>query len=333
MGIEGNRRTYIDVLKGIGIFLVVFGHITHIRFLREYIWDFHMPLFFWISGMLFNENKYPSFKEFFRSRIKSIYIPYVLFFLITFLYWMFLERKFRGGEYSITHQFLGLIYGTYEGNHLNFNGALWFLPCLFSVEIMFYFIEKVKVRIGIIALLLFSFVIGRLIHDNHYNTLPLGIHTALFGIIFYGIGFLLKNISVQLMESPVFYRYLAIFGFLSIQLLCLGKYSGTIEETTFPYITLALIGIFLYFTLSFQIKKSGILEFLGRNSLIILAFQEQTYRAVIFLSARILSIDSEVIRRNIFYCFILSCVSLLIILPIIHLYNNYVRIRINRLFL
>ena len=53
-----NRKKYIDVLKGIGIFLVVFGHVTHILELREYIWNFHMPLFFFISGFLFNSSKY-----------------------------------------------------------------------------------------------------------------------------------------------------------------------------------------------------------------------------------------------------------------------------------
>lgn len=51
-----NRISYIDIFKGFGIFFVVFGHVTHIGVLREYIWDFHMPLFFFVSGLLYKSN-------------------------------------------------------------------------------------------------------------------------------------------------------------------------------------------------------------------------------------------------------------------------------------
>src|SRR5579862_1205738 len=141
------RKNYLDVLKGMGIFYVVFGHVTHIEVLRAYIWNFHMPLFFLISGFLFNAGKYDNFKSLFKSKFNSIYLPYVFFFAVTFLYWVLIERKFRGGEYSILNQFMGLFYGTYEGEHLNFNGALWFLPCLFVVELMFYFVSKINNKI------------------------------------------------------------------------------------------------------------------------------------------------------------------------------------------
>ena len=47
------RKKYIDILKGIGIFYVILGHVTHTSFLFRYIYSFHMPLFFFISGMLF----------------------------------------------------------------------------------------------------------------------------------------------------------------------------------------------------------------------------------------------------------------------------------------
>lgn len=49
-----NRISYLDIFKGFGIFFVVFGHVTHIGALRDYIWNFHMPLFFFVSGLLYN---------------------------------------------------------------------------------------------------------------------------------------------------------------------------------------------------------------------------------------------------------------------------------------
>lgn len=56
---KNNRLEYIDIAKGIGILLVVFGHSSLVLHI-ENIWihSFHMPLFFIITGMCFNENKY-----------------------------------------------------------------------------------------------------------------------------------------------------------------------------------------------------------------------------------------------------------------------------------
>lgn len=48
---------WIDYIKGIGIILVVIGHTTDIGDTwRVWIYTFHMPLFFCISGYLFKHN-------------------------------------------------------------------------------------------------------------------------------------------------------------------------------------------------------------------------------------------------------------------------------------
>lgn len=45
------RDSVIDIAKGIGIFLVVFGHVPLPMDLITPIYLFHMPLFFFLSGM------------------------------------------------------------------------------------------------------------------------------------------------------------------------------------------------------------------------------------------------------------------------------------------
>lgn len=79
---SSKRISYLDILKGFGIFFVVFGHVIHNSILREYIWNFHMPLFFIVSGLFHNSNI--TFRSFLLKRIKSIYIPYILFFTLFF---------------------------------------------------------------------------------------------------------------------------------------------------------------------------------------------------------------------------------------------------------
>ena len=46
------RYTWIDCIKGIGIFLVVLGHIYKDNYIGQWIYSFHMPLFFMLSGYL-----------------------------------------------------------------------------------------------------------------------------------------------------------------------------------------------------------------------------------------------------------------------------------------
>lgn len=327
------RKNYIDVLKGFGIFFVVFGHVTHNHLLKDYIWGFHMPLFFLLSGFLLNIKKYPTFKVFFISRIKSIYIPYVFFFLVTFVYWLLIERRVRGGEYSVTHQLFGLIYGTYEGNHLNFNGALWFLPCLLSVELMFYYVARIKSKTTIALWIVLFFLAGTLVKYFQLNYLPFGIHTAFFGIVFFGIGYISKNLEKTILNLKVLYKLIFLLLILVFQLLTLEyNLSATIETMNVVYIPVAISGILFYHLSSGLIKRNKILEFIGKNSLIILAFQEQTYRGIIFIFSKILNLDIEYLRLNIFICLLISLISIVSIIPMIIFYNKYIRVRIHSLF-
>lgn len=60
-----NRISYIDIAKGIGIFLVIWGHIILNGPAYNIIYAFHMPLFFFLSGLVFSKSKYKNIKEFF----------------------------------------------------------------------------------------------------------------------------------------------------------------------------------------------------------------------------------------------------------------------------
>ena len=76
-----SRNEYIDWLKGFAIILVVLGHCwTLDRGLFWLIYRFHMPLFFCISGYLFNNKR--NFKDFLKIKLKTLIIPYMISFLI-----------------------------------------------------------------------------------------------------------------------------------------------------------------------------------------------------------------------------------------------------------
>ena len=53
MAEQKQRIEWIDIAKGIGIIAVLIGH-TNSGILRDEIYSFHIPLFIFLSGMLFN---------------------------------------------------------------------------------------------------------------------------------------------------------------------------------------------------------------------------------------------------------------------------------------
>jgi len=84
------RVQWIDYAKGIGIFLVVFGHTlrglvnssildtsTIIVSIDQWIYSFHMPLFFYLSGLFIERSASKPLRDFFVSKFKVIAYPYL----------------------------------------------------------------------------------------------------------------------------------------------------------------------------------------------------------------------------------------------------------------
>ena len=65
------KRDYsIDIARGLACLLVVVGHVPTIpSFLHTWIYSFHMPLFFIISGIVLNSND----NGFFSIRVFILY--------------------------------------------------------------------------------------------------------------------------------------------------------------------------------------------------------------------------------------------------------------------
>lgn len=84
------RDSIIDITRGLGIILVVMLHCN--APFSDFFFLFHMPLFFVISGYLFNCGKIKTFKDFWEyviKKLRGLYIPFVicnLFFTIPALF-------------------------------------------------------------------------------------------------------------------------------------------------------------------------------------------------------------------------------------------------------
>lgn len=100
------RLTYIDIARAIGILFVVLGHVN--QFYRDsqgiensqtliFIYAFHMPLFFILSGILFSEKTFHdlSFFDFLIKKVKALLVPYLFLDITAGLYETVISSKIQ----------------------------------------------------------------------------------------------------------------------------------------------------------------------------------------------------------------------------------------------
>ncbi|RJE46912.1 MULTISPECIES: acyltransferase family protein [unclassified Dehalobacter] len=183
-----SRIIWLDVMKGIGILSVVWGHAGHpYSFLMFF---FHMPLFFFISGYLYRPVGKVVPLQYLVRRSKQLLVPYV-FYIILITAFLAVLSVLKGQSVDINWTALILGGSKLEGAY----GTFWFVTCLFFVQIFFDFvIRKIRPRwlvvLTIAACFVFAFWESRF-HQDFF--VPWNMDVALFGIVFYALGFLFKQ--------------------------------------------------------------------------------------------------------------------------------------------
>ena len=125
------RVQWIDKARGIGIILVVVGHMLIPQILESWIVSFHMPLF--LAGCTFNTNT--EFGVFERKRVKTLLVPYFALGISLAPYWIACM-----GEVDYLEEFLKYIRTLLLGVSY---GHLWFIPCLFITNVLYYLITSI----------------------------------------------------------------------------------------------------------------------------------------------------------------------------------------------
>lgn len=148
---DAKRLEWIDIAKGMGIILVVLGHtlVPQIRsessfagFLWIFIYNFHMPLFFFLSGFLFEKglDRYDNKLKFIKNKAHYLIVPYLFFSIFAYLLINtalnidVFARVLESGGYTktgVAETLIGIF--TYI-NHMDKH--LWFLYSLFIVFVV-----------------------------------------------------------------------------------------------------------------------------------------------------------------------------------------------------
>ena len=276
---DGKRISHVDVAKGFMILLVVLGHCSatsigdHSRLFYT-IYAFHMPCWFFLSGLLY-KRKEPW--KFFSSKTESLLLPYLIYSVFNILLFGFFKLVHHADVYS----------------WFRF-GGLWFLITLFFISLIYYVMDaallnntKPVVRTGVLSLM----AIIMLIAGMSYGGGKMGTHDTItatsVNFIFFHLGYCIKSLNKRLYTESLWKR--ALFLLIGCAGLLLLTYMAPknpspvdVNINRFGNRTMfffhALLGIAGMILFSAGVQKNNVIEYLGRNSLLMLLLHIPLWR-------------------------------------------------------
>ena len=295
------RIAYFDTAKGILIILVVLGHVFESGPVNQYIYSFHMPAFFIISGMM------QHYSGTLKKPLRTVILSKIYSLVIPFLFFEVLGVLSNIVRFGVTLNIFGYAYNTLT--LCCNNGPCWFLWALFVDEVMFVLIHRcLKSRWTIWGI---STAIGLFMVTNRD-------FYSLFGST--GVGFMFLTFGYYAL--PLFTKHhpktlLLIVGIVSV-LSCV--YNGKVDLGTWVfgdiplYVIGSVSGTFLVIESS-KLIHSKMLEHFGRNTLTVLG----THQAInLALRTRMGFAEYPLLVGIVVFIFILA-----IQYPIIHIFNKY----------
>ena len=206
-GQERKRYAALDIAKGIGILLVVLGHCPQVWLpAKQWIFSFHVPLFFLIAGMVWDrttheENGFLN-GDFLAKKAIRLLVPCFLWGAAYMLARALVSRAFRPESVA------WLLYNSQRSLSVPRAGtltALWFLSCMFVTVCLFEGIQnllrKTKQREWILLGLSLVFAALGLFLPRLAIGYPWNVDIAMLGLALMIWGSLLKQIMEKLEEK------------------------------------------------------------------------------------------------------------------------------------
>ncbi|MDQ7095583.1 acyltransferase family protein [Desulfosporosinus sp. PR] len=184
---ETEHLEWADILKGLGILTVVWGHAgSKISF---YMFWFHMPLFFWISGYLYRFKPGERGSSYLLRKAKHLLIPYVFYLgFLTLIALAFALWKGQAAAQFWEQNWQALLLG---GSLLaGVYATFWFPTCLFAVQIVYDVLcRRVSSPVLKGLLVLGCFLLAY--WESRYHAgifVPWNLDVGLYAIVFYALG-------------------------------------------------------------------------------------------------------------------------------------------------
>ncbi len=266
------RCVWIDVAKGIGILLVV---LAHTRFptigISQWINSFHMPLFFVMAGLCYDENRYSTYWSYFKRKCAVLLYPYISLSLLVIA---LMGILYLGDDPEVSTY--TLLCNMCKGGT---TGAFWFIWVLLEVELCYAILAKCVVRTS--ERLIFCALCGTVAVSLTGKHLPYLLDIMMLALPFYGVGHCFRPVLFEPNKKLI--TILVLLGAIQITILYFAfpyKVGFAANDLHVPYLffILAVTGTASVSGVSMLMSRVDkcryvmrVLVFLGKNSIIILA--------------------------------------------------------------
>lgn len=265
MNLKKDECNYIDVARFIGIYLVVFGHITLLHkysYLSYMIYAFHMPLFFMLSGILHKSQS--SKRKSFNNNFYRLIIPFFIYNGVAYLYLLVVQKT----SFQINPNDL-YIYLTIQNT---ISGATWFFIVLFGLKTIAVFLTSKKSYI-VASIACFTLLLSVKYFFPDAKNLFL-YKSTLMAFPYFAFGYLIKD----KLDITINATYKIAWILLSVPILYFSTKLGSISiaETTYYNLFfnffIAIIGsiaVLFFSQLTISALKCQFIKDMSRGTMII----------------------------------------------------------------
>lgn len=282
------RDCTFDAMKGIGIILMIIGHMHIPHLLRDFIFSFHMPMFFLIGGYFF---KPQPLKETIQKSANRLLKPYVATGILTPIIYMLV------GDYDTAiFRGVGILFGNNGSSQAIIQtplcGAVWFLLALFWCRLFFCYLYT-KTHNWLVLSVFISVIASGF--GYYIVNPPLGIVIGMSALVFFSIGKALKECKYNLCWFYIF----SIFS-MFIWLLCVAFSKLEMAEFLYKCYPIDIIGACGGTLLIYLVSKGicnytrfirKVLLFVGVNSLLILCYHQLVDHSIFALNNNVFEIN------------------------------------------
>ena len=275
------RIEWIDSAKGICIILVVLNHILVYQdfncsypriysVCNNFLSSFRMPLYFFLSGVFFKT--YGGGVFFLKKKFNKLLLPFIFWYVIGLIVIALFVYEDNFLEY-ISDKYI--LFNFYYNDCHSTNTPIWFLLCLFEINLIFCLIHLVVKKTKYVYML--SFLIGLLGLFLSYYAINLhaSIDTAFTCLPFFVFGYYLKN-ETEFLGYSFLDKHLLLYAFFC-GIICY-LLADEVEfyrniYSTHSYFTLHICGFLGTIMIMLLAKKIGtipVLTYYGRYSIITL---------------------------------------------------------------
>ncbi|ROV59381.1 hypothetical protein EGH82_14135 [Vibrio ponticus] len=319
---NNGRVLWLDNLKAFGIILVVLGHAPSIDgYFANFIYSFHMPLFFFAAGCTYKKK---TLKLHFNSLITNLFLPYVFFLVISYVYWL-VANDYSPIKIHLHDIINAFLFGSSIDNNFYFNPPMWFFSALISLKVLAIIVEKTFKDNRLIVSFIVS-VTAITVLNNSEMRLPQGVDIALTSLFFYFIGeWVFDNNSFVFSEN--WKNYLVTLLCFALVLL-LSLINGRVDVNTLNfsneaiYLVNAIIGILMVFYLSQICGEVRTFNYIAKNTIWYFPLHGFVFALFTLVLIKVFDIDKSIKDDNLLFSVIYTIGAFLVISACVKIKNK-----------